>query len=99
MDNTTSNSSMGLAPRDSESREMYEKILQTVLPMMGSNEGKVIIAEVLVALKLEGVIGDEIDDREVDMVKIIKDAIIDSPEQKQEALTYAQKLLNPSSGS
>lgn len=91
--------SMGLMPKDDENKQRFEQILQTVLPVIGTHEGKTIIAEILVALKLEGVIGSSLSDRETEMIKIIKDAIVESPMQKQEALSYAQKLLNPSSGS
>lgn len=71
----------------------YETILRNILPLIGKDEVKIIFAQVLLALKLEGVVGRELGDKEVRMIEVIKDGIVQSEEQKQAALGLAKRLL------
>ena len=75
----------------------YEKILKNVLPYLGSNEGKIILAQILIALKVEGIVKSHLTKRETKMVKVIKDTIMQVPQKKQNALKYAKKLLDSGS--
>tara|TARA_A100001015_G_C14423424_1_gene493779 strand:- start:29 stop:343 length:315 start_codon:yes stop_codon:yes gene_type:complete len=71
----------------------YEKILKNVLPYLGSNEGKIILAQVLIALKVEGTIKSQLTKRDTKMIKTIKESIIKTPKRKESALQQAKKLL------
>jgi hypothetical protein len=82
-----------LAPSGDNQRK-YEAVLKNVLPCLGSNEGKIILAQVLIALKIEGIIGKELSFRDTKMVKAIKESIMVFPDKKKQALRYAQRLLN-----
>ena len=81
-----------LAPTG-EGEKKFNSILKNVLPYLGSNEGKIILAEVLIALKIEGIIGNRLSLRDTKMVKAIKESIMVLPERKNEALQYAKKIL------
>ena len=72
----------------------YREILRNILPYLGADEVKIILTQVMVALKLEGVLGhSELSSGDLKMVNVIKDAILAEPSRKQKALEMAQKLL------
>jgi hypothetical protein len=78
-------------PKEKESK--YLGILKNILPYLGSDETKIILAEVMIALKLEGIIGERLSKNESNMVYIIKDSIMQEPGKKKQAINFAQKLL------
>jgi len=59
----------------------YEKLLSALLPQVEADEDNIILAEVLLSLKLGGLVGHE-----------LSDLIKDLPDKKQEALSLAHKL-------
>ncbi|MFA5879248.1 MAG: hypothetical protein WC860_03650 [Candidatus Margulisiibacteriota bacterium] len=70
----------------------YEKLLETLLPQIESDEDNIILAEVLLSLKMEGLVGNELSEKEIELVRLLKDLVKELPEKKQEALYLAQKL-------
>ena len=77
-----------------DNRSKYIDILKGILPYIQSDEAKVILAQVMIALKVEGVIGEELTPQSKKMVTIISRSIMDQPRKKQEALLFARKLLS-----
>ena len=80
-------------PTSLEREQKFQEVLKSLMPYLGSNETKIILAEILIALKLEGLIGKSLSDRETKMVKVINQAIQSEPKRKIQALKYAYKLL------
>lgn len=74
--------------------QRYIGILKQVLPHLGRDEDKIIYAQVMLALKLEGVIGKDLSNEDSEMVNTIKESIMSSEEQKDSALLVADRLLN-----
>ena len=74
--------------------QRYISILKQVLPHLGRDEDKIIYAQVMLALKLEGVIGKELSSKDSEMVNTIKESIMSSDERKDSALMVADRLLN-----
>jgi hypothetical protein len=89
----TSNDTVFIAPRRRDKHDQFVSILKTVLPYIGADECKIILAEVMIALKVEGVIGTEMTAKTEKMVNVISDSIMKQPAKKQEALKFASKLL------
>jgi len=77
-------------PSNPEKRLRFEEAMSIVLPQMGSHKGKLICAQVLIALKIEGILDKELTDAEVKMVQTIKDSVLADPEREKQALTYAK---------
>ena len=65
-----------------------------MLPHIGQDDDKVISAQILLALKLEGIIGKEISEDDTQMINAIKDSIMTSKEKKESALLIAERILN-----
>lgn len=82
------------AQRASSNHSKYVEILKGILPYIQSDEAKVILAQVMIALKVEGVIGEELTPQSKKMVTIISRSIMDQPTKKKEALLFARKLLS-----
>ena len=82
-----------LLPKEIEKQYKFQEVFKNVLPYLGSHDGKIVLAQVMIALKLEGVIGHGVKEDEMEMLKIIKDAVLSEDEQKQKALNWARKLL------
>ena len=70
----------------------YEKLLSALLPQVEADEDNIILAEVLLSLKLGGLVGHEVSEKERELVRLLKDLIKDLPDKKQEALSLAHKL-------
>jgi len=89
----TNDQSVFIAPRNREKHNQFVSILKSVLPYISSDEGKVVLAEVMIALKVEGIIGAELNSKTEKMVNVISQSIMKQPGKKKEALRFAQKLL------
>ncbi len=82
-----------IVPKSRKKQAQFVNILKTVLPYIGSDEAKVILAEVMIALKVEGVIGQEMTPKTKKMVNVISESILAQPIKKKEALKFADRLL------
>ena len=77
-----------------ERQVQFKSILRELMPHLDNNIEKIIMAQIMISLKLEGVISDNITDEQSQMIQVIKDAIIHSPEKKKQALQFAYNLLD-----
>lgn len=82
-----------IVPGQVEKEKKFEEVFAAVLPHLGHSENKIILAQILITLKLEGILGKDINEKEEKMVNIIKDSVLSEPEKKQEALRNAYRLL------
>ncbi|NBV41435.1 hypothetical protein EBR96_01515 [bacterium] len=85
--------SVFLAPKRSDKHDQFVNILKVVLPYISTDEAKVILTQVMVALKVEGIIGQEMTAKTTKMVNVISESIMNQPARKREALNFAQRLL------
>ena len=85
--------SFSMLPQDASKQEVYLKALRSILPYLGSNETKIIVTEIVIALKLEGLVGKELTARENSMINTLKEAILSEPIRRRQAITLAQRLL------
>jgi len=76
-----------------EKQLKFKEVLKTILPYLGTSEGKIVLAEVMIVLKLEGIIGQSLSNRDTNMLKTLHESIMISPAKKQDALRFARKLL------
>ncbi len=81
------------SPVSSDKQVLFESTLRQLLPHLGSDEVKIVVTQVMVALKLEGILGVDLSPRDKRMVNVIKESILMEPTKKREALRLAQKLL------
>jgi hypothetical protein len=82
-----------LTPVKEEQHLQYIELLKNVLPYIVSDEGKIVLAQVMIALKVEGIIGRDLSQKQRKMVNIISNAILTQPNKKQAALRFAKRLL------
>jgi hypothetical protein len=68
-------------------------VLKNILPYLGSDENKIILAQVIIALKIEGILSSQISNKDIQMISVLKDSIMYEDSKKQQALGFAQKLL------
>lgn len=81
------------APDELERQKKFEDVLRKMVPKIGEDESKIILAEVLIALKIEGLVGKEINEKEAKLVRILHESIICEPEKKRKALKLAFRLI------
>ena len=79
--------------KKSEKHRLFMGVLKNILPYLGSDEGKIVLAQVMITLKLEGIIGKELTTQQKKMLHVLKESILQHPHKKTEALTIARKLL------
>ena len=85
--------STGLSFVCADNEYKFRGVLRRLLPYLGSNDGKIVLAQVMIILKLEGILGKSYSDHDKKMVKSIHESIMNEPKKKSEALSYARKLL------
>lgn len=83
----------GLEPKDKGNRETFVKALKFLLPKVGTYESNIVILEIMLALRIEGIVSETFNQKDKEMVKVIRDAIFKEPTRKKQALKYAQKVL------
>lgn len=86
-------SDLGFLPTKVARQHKFEEVLKHLLPHLGSDESKIILAEILIALKLEGVLGKTLTEKDTKMVKVLNEAIHQEPSKKKQALKFAYRLL------
>ena len=76
--------------------DQYSMVLKKVLPLLGDNVEKIVYAQVMLALKISGALGEDLTPENDAMITMIKEAILSSDEQRHSALLVAQRILNMS---
>lgn len=77
-------------PSSPEKRVRFEEVMAAILPQLGSHRGKIVAAQVMIALKIEGILDRDLDDKEIHMIQTIKDAVLSDPDRQKQALSYAK---------
>ena len=85
--------SSGLLPRKQELHQKFIETLQNVLPHLGKDESKIVSALIILALKLEGIIGKDISEKDSKLIEILKEMIIQNEEKKDSAIKIAERLM------
>ncbi|MGA0241864.1 MAG: hypothetical protein ACO3K7_02550 [Candidatus Marinamargulisbacteria bacterium] len=84
----------GLLPQKEALHKKFIETLQNVLPHLGKDESKIVSALIILALKLEGIIGKDISEKDTKLIEILKNMIIENNDKKESALKMAERLLN-----
>lgn len=79
-------------PSSPEKRLKFEEVMAVVLPQLGAHKGKLIAAQVMIALKIEGILGSRIDDKDIKLIQTVKDAVLEDPDREKQALSYVSLL-------
>jgi len=87
----------GLLPRKQELHKKFIHTLQQVLPHLGKDESKIVSALIILALKLEGIIGKEISEKDSKLIEVLKDLVINDNEKKDSAIKIAERLMKSNS--
>ena len=67
--------------------------MQNVLPHLGKDESKIVSALIILALKLEGVIGKDISEKDGKLIEILKQMIFKDSDKKDSAMKIAERLM------
>ena len=81
-----------LLPKKKELHQTFIQTLQNVLPHLGKDESKIVSALIILALKLEGLIGKEISNDDSKLIEILKNMIMTNESRKESALEMANRL-------
>ena len=87
----------GLLPQKQELHEQIVSTLKQVLPHLGTDESKIVSALIILALKLEGIIGKEISEKDSNLIDILRECVIGDEEKRDTALKIAENLTKASS--
>lgn len=74
-------------------QEKFVSVLKQILPQLGKDTDKIIHAQVMLTLKLEGIIGKKLEEDDMTLIQIIKDSILESTEKTEDALLVANRIL------
>ena len=69
-----------------------ETIFKNMLPKLNNNFSELVAANVLLVLKLEGVIGDSLNDSDIEMINRIKDKIFSDKKMHSEFLRVVRSI-------
>jgi hypothetical protein len=82
----------GLLPQKQELHKKFIQTLQKILPHLGKDESKIISALIILALKLEGIVGKELSEKDSKMIEILKNCIVEDDDKRDSALKLAERL-------
>ena len=71
----------------------YEEALSRVLPLVGNLQEESIFAEVMIALKLDGIIGETLNDQDFELIDVISESILEG-KQLDDAELLRQRALS-----
>ena len=69
-----------------QKQKRFRGILKHMLPFLTGDETDVILSEILITLKLEGIIGKKVSLQEAKMISMIKESVLLNKDKKEEAL-------------
>ena len=81
-----------LLPNKQHLHQRFIDTLQKILPHLGKDESKVISALIILALKLEGIIGKDLSEKDTKMIEILKECIISDEDKKDSILKIADRF-------
>lgn len=74
--------------------DQFTSILERILPLITHDEEKIISAQVILGLRLEGIIGTEITPENSHMIEMIKESIMASKEKRESAMLLAKRIID-----
>jgi hypothetical protein len=81
-----------------QKHKLFQSALVYFLPKVLGNDNNIVLLEVLLALKLEGLVGKELSEDDVRLIRIIQESILASPAKRLEAIKMAQVLVEERTG-
>ncbi len=73
--------------------EQFKGLLKALMPVIGQDEERIIFAQVLLILKLEGLVGDVLTPPDLQLIDVLYQSILAIPEKREEAMSIAKDLL------
>ena len=83
----------GLLPKKQELHKKFIQTLQHVLPHLGKDESKIVSALIILALKLEGIIGKDISEKDTKLINLLKEMVFNDEDKKDSAIKIAERLM------
>jgi len=74
--------------------DQFTTILERILPLISHDDEKIISAQVILGLRLEGILGTEITPENSHMIEIIKESIMSSDEKRESAILLAKRIID-----
>lgn len=84
----------GLLPQKKELHAKFIRTLQKVLPRLSKDEGQIISALIILALKIENIIGKDISNEDAKLIGILKDMIMNDSQKRQSTMNVARRILS-----
>jgi len=81
-----------LRTMSSENKRKFRGVFKHTLGHLDDDEVDIIVAQILISLRLEGVVGKNLTNDEACLVAMIRDAVLDNKEQREEALTLSNSI-------
>ncbi len=85
----------GLMPRKKELHQKFITTLKQILPHLGKDETKIVSALIILALKLEGIIGKDISTKDTQLIEILKGCVFGDADKRDAAMAIAERLTIP----
>ncbi|MBL6723393.1 MAG: hypothetical protein ISQ13_05230 [Candidatus Margulisbacteria bacterium] len=83
----------GLMPKKAALHKKFIQTLEHVLPHLGHDETKIVSALIILALKLDGIIGKDISEKESKLIEILKEMVVNDSDKKASALAIANRVI------
>lgn len=80
-------------PTNVERSLQFESVFREVAPQIKSHAGRLIVTQILLVLRLEGVIGSKLSKKELAMVEDIKNKLVNNKDVLSETLSNINKII------
>lgn len=71
----------------------FEEIFRDVGPSLVSQPAKLVMIQLMITLKLEGILTDHLTEKDLKMLRVIHDSVMSNHDKRHDALKLAQRLL------
>jgi hypothetical protein len=75
-----------------ENKKKFRDILTEMIPGLSGDELEMVVAQVLLTLKMDGVIGEKITLKEAEMVDILAESIMQDQDKRRDLLDLVNNL-------
>jgi len=80
-----------LSTDDPKKQLKFEKVMQRILPQIPIHSDKIVLAQIMIALMIEGILKSP-GEKEKKIISIIKNSILKDPEKYDKAFKMAKKM-------
>jgi hypothetical protein len=93
LDNDLTNLDVTFDPTDVERSLQFESVFKEVAPKIKSHAGQLIVTQILLVLRLEGIVGEKLSKSDLELVDDIKNKLVNNKDVLEDTLKQINQII------